>query len=108
MRATINLRRPIIEIEADFDENSIKANGYEILRWIPCGERLPENDDWQIVTVLDETGDTPFRYTDFGWYLEAAKCWIINAEQRTDIVAWMPLPEPFAERRTDEVDHRKE
>lgn len=62
--------------------------------WIPVTERLPEDDDWKVVTILDESGDTPYRYSDFGWYLEAAKCWIVEANQRTDIIAWMPLPEP--------------
>lgn len=71
-------------------------------RWILCSERLPENDDFVVVTVLDERGDTPYRYSDFGWYLGSAKCWIVDAEQRTDIIAWMPLPEPYAERRTNE------
>lgn len=68
---------------------------YPTQRWIPVAERLPENDDFQIVTILDESGDTSYRYSDFGWYLEAAKCWIIDAEQRNDVAAWMPLPEPW-------------
>ena len=64
-------------------------------KWIPCSEGLPKNNDWVIVTILDENGDTPYRYTDFGWYLEAANCWIVGVEQRTDVTAWMPLPEPY-------------
>lgn len=64
-------------------------------RWISVSERLPKNDDWVIVTILDERGDTPWRYTDFGWYLEEANCWIVDAEQRKDVVAWMSLPEPW-------------
>ena len=64
-------------------------------KWIPVSERLPENGDLQIITILDEWGDYPFRYSDFGWYLEAAKCWIVGTETRTDIIAWMPLPEPY-------------
>ena len=67
------------------------------LQWILCSERLPKNDDWKIITILDESGDTPSRYTDFGWYLEAANCWIVEAEQRTDVIAWMPLPKPYKE-----------
>lgn len=63
--------------------------------WIPVTERLPNSDDWVIITILDESGDTSFRYTGFGWYLEAANCWIVEAEQRTDIIAWMPLPRPY-------------
>lgn len=66
-------------------------------RWVSCSEQLPKNDDWKIVTILDESGDTPSRYTDFGWYLEAANCWIVEAEQRTDVIAWMPLPKPYKE-----------
>ena len=63
--------------------------------WILCSERLPKDDSWVIVTVFDEHGDTPFIYTDFGWYLEAANCWIVDAEQREDVMAWMPLPRPY-------------
>lgn len=63
--------------------------------WTPVSERLPKNDDWVIVTILDEWGDTPWTYADFGWYLEAANCWIIDAQQRTDVIAWMPLPDPW-------------
>lgn len=63
--------------------------------WIPVSEKLPKNDDWVIVTILDEWGDTPWTYTDFGWYLEAANCWVIDAKQRTDVIAWMPLPKPW-------------
>lgn len=64
-------------------------------RWIPCSERLPKNDDFVIVTVLDERGDTPYRYSDFGWYFDRASCWIVDAEERTDVIAWMPLPIPY-------------
>lgn len=64
-------------------------------KWIPCSERLPDNDDFVIVTILDERGDTPYRYSDFGWYFDRAKCWIIDAEERTDVIAWMPLPTPY-------------
>ena len=64
-------------------------------QWIPCADHQPTNEDWTFVTILDESGDTPYRYTDVGWYLEAAKCWIVGAEQRTDVVAWMPYPKPW-------------
>lgn len=62
--------------------------------WISVEERLPETDDWVIVAILDDRGDTPYQYADFGWYLDAARCWIINAEQRRDVTHWMPLPAP--------------
>jgi len=81
--------------EADFHKKN---------QWIPVTERLPKDDDWQLVTILDESGDSPYRYSDFGWYLEAAKCWIVEADQRTDIVAWMPLPEPWKGEDDAETD----
>jgi len=73
--------------------------------WIPCSERMPANDDWVIISVLDEAGDTLYRYSDFGWYFEMAKCWIVESEPRTDAVAWMPLPKPWkgADDDTDNV-----
>ena len=64
-------------------------------RWIPVSERLPENGCFVIVTIKDESGDSLYLYSDFGWYLDKAACWIIDAEQRTDIIAWMPLPAPY-------------
>lgn len=64
-------------------------------KWIPVSERLPKDNGWVIITILDEYGDTPYRYTAFGWYLEVANCWIVDAEQRIDVTAWMPLPEPY-------------
>lgn len=88
----------------DYDENGIGKITLECMdalmgmitqQWIPCSERLPKDDDWQIVTILDERGDTPYRYSDFGWYLNRAECWIIDAEQRTDVIAWKPLPSPY-------------
>lgn len=66
--------------------------------WIPCNERLPESDEFVIITILDERGDAPYRYADFGWYLDVANCWIVDAEQRTDVIAWMPLPRAFKEK----------
>lgn len=69
-------------------------------KWILCSERLPDSDDFVVVTVLDEHGDTPYRYSDFGWYFDRADCWIIDAEQRTDVIAWMPLPEPYQKEET--------
>lgn len=80
-------------------EKTIKSE--PTIEWISVNKELPKHDDWKIVTILDEHGDTPYRYTDFGWYLEEANCWIVDAEQRTDVIAWMPLPEPYKEDEDD-------
>lgn len=89
-KETADIRDDIQKILTDLFNRVSSAQ-----QWIPVSEGLPENDDWVIVTILDEWGDTPWTYTDFGWYLEAASCWIIDAKQRTDVIAWMPLPEPW-------------
>lgn len=64
-------------------------------QWVLTKDYLPKNDDFVIVTILDERGDTPFRYTDLGWYFDRAKCWVVDAKQRNDVIAWMSLPGPY-------------
>ena len=84
-----------LPIRVHYDMLELVRNLPSAHQWIPVSERLPSSDDWVIVTVLDESGDTPYRYTDLGWYLDAANCWIRDAKQITDVIAWMPLPEPY-------------
>ena len=74
--------------------------------WIPCSERLPEEEGWYITTIENEKtgrrriendlfaigiaeahGNTPYKFCKDGY--------------RQKTIAWMPLPEPYAERRTD-------
>lgn len=66
-------------------------------RWIPCSERLPENDDsvlattaWGDVTIAERVYP-PINDT----------CWFIHDGNTNatidDVVAWMPLPEPYTE-----------
>lgn len=63
--------------------------------WIPCSERLPENDEsvlattaWGDVTIAERVYP-PINNT----------CWFIhdgNTNATTDdVVAWLPLPEPY-------------
>ena len=71
-------------------------------RWIPCSERMPKVGQDILMSVggmytaegcLREDGD----WAQFRW----------DTIQRKDMVgAWMPLPEPYKERRTDEGVHR--
>lgn len=57
--------------------------------WIPCSERLPEERQEILATTTDNAwGDVVIIRT---YYKEMHK----------SVIAWMPLPEPYAERRTD-------
>ena len=59
-------------------------------RWIPCSERLPEERQEILATTTDNAwGDVVIIRT---YYKEMHK----------SVIAWMPLPEPYAERRTDD------
>ena len=69
-------------------------------QWIPCSERLPEKKDdylcsYRGCATVDICEYDPDRnewgfFYDYGWKVVS------------NIIAWMPLPEPYKERRKDE------
>ena len=65
-----------------------------IPRWIPCSERLPEKDGLYLVT----TSKGQVQVHVFNHTGNSKEYW-----NRCNM-AWMPLPEPYGERRTDETD----
>ena len=67
-------------------------------RWIPCSERLPENNTrvivwmaWGGFSMLD------YQYNNF-YGLNS-----VNNIPSEAVAAWMPLPEPYREEATDET-----
>ena len=106
-------------IDAAIDAINALPSAQPEQRWIPCSERLPEERDWYLGI---------FKEPDTGWinplpficdYLLGTKTkattkegWILrdctDREEYIDYyfnlecVAWMPLPEPYKERGTDE------
>ena len=65
--------------------------------WIPCNERLPEDDSICIVTVEYPNNKT---MVDYGWFDRKGVCWFVGMQEfrTSNILAWQPLPEPFKER----------
>lgn len=57
------------------------------MQWIPVTERLPKNETRALVTFEDGFVAAT-EYYDNGWDLWA---------DSGDVVAWMPLPEPYRE-----------
>ena len=86
---------PIIDIE----------HAPTISGWISVKDRLPRDQDTVIVAINDDSGDTPYKYAYFGWYMSEAKCWIVDDEiRRGEVYAWMPLPEPPKEEHDAPTD----
>lgn len=69
-------------------------------RWIPVEERLPKEDDLVLVAVNGIYNHITFRdaielgefCSDGTWFIDGYPDW-----DNPNIVAWMPLPEPYQE-----------
>ena len=57
-------------------------------RWIPCSERLPDNDE--AVLISNSHGVTKAWWNGRFWTSIAVK-------KYKTVIAWMPLPEPYRE-----------
>lgn len=69
-------------------------------RWIPVSERLPEKQDCYLVTTKwkgNYSGDV-YIETNMAVYREKQKEW-----DCVDVIAWMPLPEPYKAESEDKT-----
>ena len=75
--------------------------------WIPVEERLPEDDDFVLVTVTGIYNALTFSSAiqlasyckDDGWFIEGYPDW-----ENPNVSAWRPLPEPYRPERSDNHD----
>jgi len=87
-------------------------------RWIPCSERLPdEYGEYRITWVTSLVpskrfiGDSEYEVTSV--WDEERKCfkgeWLLDDYIKNypdvKVIAWKPLEEPYAERKTDEKEN---
>ncbi len=59
-------------------------------QWIPCSERLPEDDRTKVVTLANGNTEAGY-YSNGDW-------WCIGdsiALENPTVIAWMPLPKPY-------------
>ena len=68
--------------------------------WIPCSERLPETTD-AVLTTYIVNGDRSRRYVEESSYYGSDGSWSSPWDEyriagtRIEVIAWMPLPEPY-------------
>ena len=70
-------------------------------RWIPCSERLPETDEFVLVSLSGRYKNIGFEhsceiadYADGEWFIDAYP--LMMAETANYLIeAWMPLPELY-------------
>lgn len=78
-------------INCSTDTSTDTSNG-----WIPCSERLPNDDSMCLVTVEYSSGRIEVNY---GWFDRVGVCWYVGMHEfrTTNVHAWMPLPAPYTE-----------
>ena len=69
-------------------------------QWIPCGERLPEENGQYLITVkYEHVDDYEDIYSEHGEWVDGK--WDMfsfgHCGKVENIIAWMPLPEPYKE-----------
>ena len=65
--------------------------------WIPCSERLPDDDRTKVVTLANGNAEAGY-YSNGDWWCVGDT---ISLENPT-VIAWMPLPEPYRAERKEE------
>lgn len=63
--------------------------------WIPCSERLPEEDGFYLATLDGEIAGEEKPFSGLAEF-ENGK-WVDDDEDYQCIIAWQPIPEPYKE-----------
>ena len=78
-------------------------------QWIQCSERLPETDEFVLVSLSGRYKNIRFEhaceiadYADNEWFINAYPR--MTVEIANDLIeAWMPLPEPYKEVKKNDL-----
>jgi len=82
------------DIEQAMLEKAYECGKQDAAQWIPCSERMPDPTAYYLIS--DGSGTWVSIWNGEDWMsVTGLPITII------DVIAWMPLPEPYAERRTD-------
>lgn len=100
-QAAIDAMRSYME-DSEIEDSDWHAAGiaYDIRRlpsaeprWIPCGERLPEDGKWCLFTDGKNMSVERYKQDAIDHFFPNGRWFEFD-----DAVAWMPLPEPYEER----------
>lgn len=90
--------------------DALQAEPVKHGEWVPCSERLPNEEGLYMVTLKTVSDD--YRFIDLLYYGKPlmpnckvkGACWYRSDSEwgdvvydYTDILAWMPLPKPYRE-----------
>ena len=121
IRASTSKYTGFMEMEMYTDDDAVEAieqlpSAQPKQRWIPCSERLPDKYGMYLVTMtekakaedfgfdVDEIEVNKMRYNSNGWNLPRhVPAWINNVIT-DEVLAWMPLPEPYREEGDQDED----
>ena len=82
-------------IERMISKEMVYKKKVAVSEWIPVSERLPEECKEVLVTVKDDSADSPIYYTAVGWYY--AGIWVVEDAVCHQVIAWMKPPKPYRE-----------
>lgn len=89
-----------------------ELNAQSEQRWIPCSERLPEEDDYK--SCIECLDGAVWYFTEngtmgLGYYYMSTKEWSTTDDLKTSgkVIAWQPLPEPYRKEGAAEYDKCK-
>jgi hypothetical protein len=77
----------------NYDEVEEIMLALEQTRWIPCSERLPEEDGFYLATCDGEICGEDEPISGMAEF-ENGK-WVDDEDDYQCVLAWMPLPEPY-------------
>lgn len=98
-----------IKFDTEKDENrfihlvrDIAPSAQPDQRWIPCSERMPKVDEEVLATTVWDDVTIACRIGVDEWFIHEGGT---NATTE-DLIAWIPLPDPYKEERKDDEQIR--